>query len=58
MDPGQVPNSNAYNNPQQVSQPYPTQQYPPGVYQQAQGNPYSKTYTQPSPQHGYMPPRQ
>ncbi|CAH0548137.1 unnamed protein product [Brassicogethes aeneus] len=74
MDGGQVASSGGYSGPgQAVSQgqaahPYPTQppqqqQYgnAPGgaVYSaQAQPNPYSKGYTQPSPQHGYMPPRQ
>ncbi|EFA00133.1 protein TFG [Tribolium castaneum] len=63
VDPSQVPNSNAYSNPQQSNVTYPAQQQyahpPPGVYGQGQANPYSKAYTQPSPQHGYnMPPRQ
>lgn len=63
VDPSQVPSSNTYTSPQQNNTTYPTQQQyshpPPGVYGQGQGNPYSKAYTQPSPQHGYnMPPRQ
>ncbi|XP_023013054.1 protein TFG-like isoform X1 [Leptinotarsa decemlineata] len=64
MDSSQVPSSNAYSNPSQASLAYPQQQqygHPPGsvVYPtSAQGNPYSKGFTQPSPQHGFMPPRQ
>ncbi|RZC41169.1 TFG [Asbolus verrucosus] len=60
VDPSQIPSSNTYTNPQQSNVTYPQQQYPPpGVYQPGQGNPYSKAYTQPSPQHGYnLPPRQ
>ncbi|KAJ8949968.1 hypothetical protein NQ318_002376 [Aromia moschata] len=59
MDSSQVPSSN-YTNPPQGSLPYPQQQqYVPGVYSTSgQGNPYSKGFTQPSPQHGFMPPRQ
>ncbi|XP_072378252.1 uncharacterized protein [Diabrotica undecimpunctata] len=62
MDSSQVPSSNAYSNPPQGSLSYPQQQqygHPPVVYPaSAQGNPYSKGFTQPSPQHGFMPPRQ
>lgn len=66
MDSTQVPSSNAFTNQPQGSIPYPTQQqygHPPGsvVYPPAaaQGNPYSKAFSQPNPQqHGYMPPRQ
>lgn len=62
MDSSQVPSSNAYSNPPQGSLSYQQQaQYghPPVVYPpSAQGNPYSKGFTQPSPQHGFMPPRQ
>ncbi|CAH1109563.1 unnamed protein product [Psylliodes chrysocephalus] len=62
MDSSQVPSSNAYSNPSQASLAYPQQQqygHPPVVYPaSAQGNPYSKGFTQPSPQHGFMPPRQ
>ncbi|KAJ8922238.1 hypothetical protein NQ315_004175 [Exocentrus adspersus] len=60
MDSSQVPSSNTYASQPQGSIPYPQQQqYVPGVYPtSAQGNPYSKGFTQPSPQHGFMPPRQ
>lgn len=64
MDSSQVASSNAYSNPPQGSLPYPQQQqygHPPGsvVYPASgQGNPYSKGFTQPSTQHGFMPPRQ
>lgn len=60
MDSSQVPSSNSYSNQPQGSLPYPQQQqYVPGVYPTSgQGNPYSKGFTQPSPQHGFMPPRQ
>jgi protein TFG len=63
VDPSQVSSANTYTNPQPSNVTYPAQQQyshpPPGVYQQGQANPYSKAYTQPSPQHGYnLPPRQ
>lgn len=55
----------AYINTSQANMPYQSQPQPynpppmSNVYQsQNQGNPYSKTYTQPSPQHVYMQPRQ
>ncbi|CAG9828265.1 unnamed protein product [Diabrotica balteata] len=62
MDSSQVLSSNAYSNPPQESLSYPQQQqygHPPVVYSaSAQGIPYSKGFSQPLPQHGFMPPRQ
>ncbi|CAH1998710.1 unnamed protein product [Acanthoscelides obtectus] len=40
------------------AQPYPQQQQYVYAGASGQGNPYSKGFTQPSPQHGFMPPRQ
>ncbi|KAF5296076.1 hypothetical protein FQA39_LY12698 [Lamprigera yunnana] len=57
------PNPAIYVNTSQPNLPYQSQQQmynagPPTNYPvQPQGNPYSKNYTQPSPQHGYMQPR-
>nr|CAI5853918.1 unnamed protein product [Callosobruchus analis] len=40
------------------AQPYPQQQQYVYAGAAGQANPYSKGFTQPSPQHGFMPPRQ
>lgn len=52
--PAQIPNTVAYGTAGAANLQYPG--YGNAYHMQGQGNPYSKTYNQPSTQPSYMPP--